>query len=103
MSIDIYVPEGATSSVFRVICTYEPRGDHGLEGFLLNEEYQAEIDRKDRITLYLKDLAGDWQPAGRVSKGITTRFFAQVKSTVESGDFTLRRYKTCPYCGSAIS
>jgi len=83
MSINIYIPEGATSTVFRVTCTYEPRGDHGLEGFLLGDEYQAEIDRKDSVTMFVKDLTDEWQPVGRVSKSVAARYFAQVHGTVE--------------------
>lgn len=83
MPINVYIPEGFKSTVFRVICTYEPRGDHGLEGFLLNDEYQAEIDRKGTVTLFTKDLADEWQPVGRVGKGVAAKYFDEVRGEVQ--------------------
>ena len=59
---------------YDVICTTEPRGDHGLEGFCLGCYYQAEVDNH-RVRLFIPSLSGEWQAVGSVTHGIFRKYF----------------------------
>lgn len=52
--MDIKTPEQGILKTGLCECIYEPRGDHGLEGYQLNEFYRFEFKRNKEGQEYYK-------------------------------------------------
>lgn len=62
---------------FQAQCIYEPRGDHGLEGYQLDKLYDVELmsedkDGKEYYRVYLFAERWEWETC---SKTIFNRYF----------------------------